>query len=187
MNSIFLTIFILIANIIAIALLYYVFGKNIEKNKKLIYIMIAVGIMYIIILIIYWLSSIGIGNKTVSDNSKNFITFTFVPVNTIIILPYLIYSFGKKKNNEITMEQLNKRTIIVLIIAVILIIFEFFYFRNIQKGIIELVEQKQSNEVETTEENLENNVENNLENTENNQESIIDDINNTENVIENLY
>jgi predicted PurR-regulated permease PerM len=139
--------------------------------------------MYIIILIIYWLSSIGIGNKTVSDSSKDLITFTFVPVNTIITLPYLIHSFEKKKNNEITMEQLNKRTIMVLIIAVILMIFEFFYFRNIQKGIIELVEQKQSNEVETIEENLENNI----ENTENNQESIIDDINNTENVIENLY
>lgn len=83
--------------------------------------------------------------KEAVEASRDMITFTFVPVNAIILIPFLVRSFNQRKNNEITIEQLNKRAIIVFIIAVVLIIGEFFYFRNIEKGIIDIVNQKNSN------------------------------------------
>lgn len=172
MDNLFITLFITIANVVAISLTYHSFDKGLDKNKKMLYTMLGIGTVYIVLLIVYFFSSIGIA-KEASSNAKNMITFTFVPVNTIIMLPALIKSFNKRKNNVITTEQLNRRTILIILLAVIVLISEFFYFRDIQKGIIKFVEQKQneensistSNVIENTEnlENLEGNLEENLE------------------------
>lgn len=132
-----ISIFILVANIIAIVSTYFSFGKKLGKDKKMMYTMIAIGVIYILTLIVYLLSSIGVNNSNVTSASREMITFTFVPVNTIILLPFLIRSFEKAKNKEIKTAKLNQRVIIVAIIAVILMITEFFYFRNIQKNIID--------------------------------------------------
>lgn len=143
MDNIIILLFILVANIVSVLLVYHSFGKNIEKTKQLLYTIITMGIMYIVVLIIFFFSSIGISKEAV-EGSRNMITFTFVPVNAIILVPFLIKSFNQRKNNEITMEQLNRRTIIVVIIALALIIGEFFYFRNIEKGIVDIANQKQN-------------------------------------------
>ena len=127
MDKSVIVIFIFVANVIALLLTYHSFDKRIEKNKRMMYTMIAIGTMYILILVIYFFSSIGI-EKEVSENSKNMITFTFVPVNTIIILPFLINSYKKAKAKEIKMESLNKRVIVIGIIAIILIILLLLVF-----------------------------------------------------------
>lgn len=147
MSNLFITLFIAIANIVAILLIYHSFDKNLEKTKKLLYTMISMGVMYILILIVYFFSSIGLPKEATTE-SKDMITFTFVPVNAIILLPILIRSFNKRKNKTITTGQLNARAIIVVIIGIIVLISEFFYFRNIQKGILELVTQKQESQSE---------------------------------------
>lgn len=157
MDNIFITLFILVANVVAVLLTYNSFDRNLEKTKRFLYTMISIGIMYIFIVTIYFFSSLGL-SKEATESAKNMITFTFVPVNTIILVPVLIRAFKKKKNNIITTKQLNTRTIMVVVIGVILLISEFFYFRNIQKGIIDIVEQKnkeQSQNEYTT--NLESN------------------------------
>lgn len=154
MNNIIIFLFILVANVIAFLLIYNSFNKNVEKTKQLLYTMISMGIVYIVVLIIYFFSSIGL-SKEVTSQAKEMITFSFVPVNSIILIPFLIRSFNKRKNKEITTEQLNRRTIIMIIIAIALIIGEFFYFRNIEKGIIDIANEKQNV--------ITNNVENNEE------------------------
>ena len=151
----FITLFILVANVVGILLVYHSFDNKIEKNKKLMYTMICFGIMYIITLITYFFSSIGIDNKNVSNSSKDMITFTFVPINTIIILPILIRSFNNRKMNKISMNQLNKTAILMFFIILILIILEFFCFRNIQKRIVDIFNIKQN------EMNLNTQIENN--------------------------
>ena len=156
MTNIIINLFILAANVVSILLIYHSFDKNIEKTKKLLYTMISMGVVYIIVLITYFFSSIGLA-KEVTQKAKDMITFTFVPVNAIIIVPFLLRSFNQRKNKEITTEQLNKRTIIVAIIAIIIVVGEFFYFRNIEKGIIDIANQKQDA--------VTNDVENNAENT----------------------
>ena len=142
--EVFITLFIFVANVVGLLLVYHSFDNRIEKNKKLMYTMICFGIMYIITLITYFFSSLGIDNKNVSNSSKNLITFTFVPINTIIIIPILIRSFNKRKMNKISMNQLNRTAILMIIITIILIILEFFSFRNIQKGIIDIFNDKQN-------------------------------------------
>lgn len=156
MTNIIINLFILAANVVSILLIYHSFDKNIEKTKKLLYTMISMGVVYIIVLITYFFSSIGL-SKEVTQKSQDMITFTFVPVNAIIIVPFLLRSFNQRKNKDITTEQLNKRTIIVAILAIVIVVGEFFYFRSIEKGIIDIANQKQ--DVVT------NDVENNTENT----------------------
>ncbi len=140
MDKLVIVLFIFVANCVALLLTYHSFDKKIDKNKRMLYTMIAVGVMYIVISITYFFSSIGI-EKEVSENSKNMITFTFVPVNSIIILPFLINSYKKARRKEIKMENFNKRVIIIGVIAIFLIISEFFYFRNIQNGIIRMMNE----------------------------------------------
>ena len=62
MNTVII-LFILIANIVAILLTYYSFSKDFEKSKKLFYTMISMGVIYIITLIVYLLSTIGIAKE----------------------------------------------------------------------------------------------------------------------------
>ena len=127
MENIFIILFIVIANIVALLLTYHSFGKNIDNQKKMLYTMLGFGTMYIIILIIYWLSSIGIENKAASQSSKDMITFTFVPVNTIILLPILIRAYSKVKNKQMDIQTLNKKHIIGLIISTIIVTSIFYY------------------------------------------------------------
>lgn len=157
MDNVFIMGFIIVANLIAILLTYYSFNKSIEKTKRLLYTMISVGVMYILILIVYSFSSIGIAKKA-SSAAKDMITYTFVPVNTILVLPFMIRSFNKRKENEITTSQLNMRATIVLIITIAILVSEFLYFRKIQQGIIDIYNQKQ---------NMESQNSQNLQNTEN--------------------
>ncbi len=143
MNNIVIFLFILVANVVSIFLIYYSFNKNIEKTKRLLYTMIAMGVIYILVLIVYFFSSIGMP-KEIAEQSKEMITFTFVPVNAIILIPFLLRSFNRRKDNSITTEQLNKRAIIVVIVAIALLVGEFFYFRNIEKGINDRINQKRN-------------------------------------------
>lgn len=176
MDKLFILLFILVANIVSILLIYHSLDKNIEKTKRLLYTMIAMGVVYIIVLIVYFFSSIGI-DKRIATQAKQTIVFTFVPVNSIIVIPFMLRSFNKRKDREITGEQLNKRAVVMFIIAVVIVVIEFFYFRNIEKGIGRIIEQQEaaSNTVNTTVENLtvenkiSNNavVENSISNTEN--------------------
>lgn len=161
MDNVFITGFIIVANLIAILLTYYSFNKSIEKTKRLLYTMISVGVMYILILIVYSFSSIGIAKKA-SSAAKDMITYTFVPVNTILVLPFMIRSFNKRKENEITTSQLNMRATIVLIITIVILVSEFFYFRKIQQGIIDIYNQKQNMESQNSSQASQN-----LQNTEN--------------------
>lgn len=161
-------LFILIANIVAILLTYYSFDRNIDKSKKMFYTMIGMGVVYIVTLVAYLLSSIGIA-KEVSKNAKNMMIFSFVPVNTIIILPILIRSFYKKSNKKISMDKLNKTVTIMAIIALALVIGEFCYFKSFQKDLNKKLDEKKANQNQQTTQNLqENNTEanNNIENIE---------------------
>lgn len=143
MNNIVIFLFILVANVVSILLIYYSFNKNIEKTKRLLYTMIAMGVIYILVLIVYFFSSIGMP-KEIAEQSKEMITFTFVPVNAIILIPFLLRSFNRRKDNSITTEQLNKRAIIVVIVAIALLVGESFYFTNIEKGINDRINQKRN-------------------------------------------
>ena len=159
MSNLFINIFIILANIVAILLTYYSFNKNLDKSKKMLYTMISIGTMYIVILIVYFFSSLGLSKNT-SSNAKNMITFTFVPINAMIFLPILIRTFNKGKSKAITTKQLNRRVIIIAVIGIAVLVSEFFYFRNIQKGINKVLEAKKNELVQEDNSSIEENTEN---------------------------
>ena len=130
-------------------------------------------IIYISVLVIYFFCSIG-NDKDIATQAKQTIVFTFVPVNSIILIPYLLRSFNKRKNKEITGDQLNKRAVTMVIIAVVLIVSEFFYFRNIEKGIGRIIEQQEATN-NTANIAVENQISNSeiVENTISNLENLI--------------
>ena len=82
--NIYLMIIILIANIIGISIIYQ-FIKKLEKKEKIIFIAVSVAIVYILILIVYWISGFNI-DKSIHEQSKDFITYIFVPVNVILFI-----------------------------------------------------------------------------------------------------
>ena len=187
MTNLFILLFILVANIVSILSIYHSFDRNIEKTKRLLYTMIAMGIVYIVVLIIYFFSSIGI-DKQIATQAKQMVVFTFVPVNSIILIPFLLRSFNKRKDKEITARQLNNRAVTMFIIAVVLVVSEFFYFRNIEKGIGRIIEQQEASTnsaVTNSVLNTENNsIENSILNTENQANSIVNS--EVNNVLENI-
>ena len=98
MNSI-ITLFIIAANVIAILLVYFSLEKNMDKQRKIITIMASIGSVYIITLVVYLLSSIGVEKIAAAETVRNAIIMAIVPVNVILFLPFLICSFKKMQNN----------------------------------------------------------------------------------------
>lgn len=94
MDSI-ITLFIMAANVIAILLVYFSLEKDMNKQKKIITIMASIGSVYIITLVVYLLSSIGVEKISAAEKVRNAIIMAFVPVNVILFLPFLICSFKK--------------------------------------------------------------------------------------------
>lgn len=157
MIQLLIQIFILLANIVAVLLVYYSFGRTTDKQKRFFGTMISIGLMYIVVLIVYSLSSIGIEQNSSSDTAKQLYTMSFVPINAIIIEPLLIHSYIDTKNKKIQVESLNRRAIIIIIVSIILLTWEFFFFRNTQKQIIETQNKLQQN-ANSSSTNLINNV-----------------------------
>lgn len=135
-TNIFIVLFIGLANIIAGLLVYYAFGKEMEKQKKLFNTMIAIGTMYMVAVLVYSLSSIGIEKVSTAETAKTMLLTAIVPVNTILIAPFLIFSYMRVQQKKLDISKLNVRTIIVGIIALVILISEFFYFRTFQKDLV---------------------------------------------------
>lgn len=132
--DLFIIIATIVANAVALILIYF-FIKPLEKKDKIVFIAISVAINYVVVSAIFLLSSIGIDEKVV-ELAKNFVTYLFVPVNMIVLMPIIANTYCKLKQKDIKSEQLKKRFIIISALAVILIVFEVFYFRNLQVNII---------------------------------------------------
>ena len=185
---ILILIFILILNIVAIALTYYCLS-HIEKKERIIFIGVGIAITYILTSFVYWLSTKDVAIKEVSELGKNLITFLFVPINSIIVLPIFAKSYNKYKIGSLASDKLRNRTIILAIILLILLIAECSYFKDIQNSVVILIKKNNEKDVEEQQSILNSITENIISNTENintevNQTS--NDINNeTTNAIEN--
>ena len=140
--------FILVLNAVAIALTYYCLS-NVEKKEKLITIAIGIAVIYVLTSFVYWLSTKDIEIKEVSDMGKNLITFMFVPINSIIILPILAKSYNKYKIGRLASEYFKNRVVVLSVLLVIILIIEFFYFKDSQKGVITLIENNNQKRNET--------------------------------------
>ena len=64
--NIFIILFILLINVINIFAIYKLLGKDIKNKEKIIFIAVGVAIMYMLVSVVYWLSSIGM-DKNAAD------------------------------------------------------------------------------------------------------------------------
>ena len=145
----FLMLFILLLNIVAIVLTYYCL-EDADKKDKVIFIAIGIAVMYMLTSLIYWISSRGIEVKEISETGKNLLTFLFVPINGILVLPILAKSYRRYKTGRINGNHLRNRAILLGILLLIVLIVECIYFKDIQNGVINMLNEKKQEEQLTT-------------------------------------
>lgn len=176
--NIFLILAIIIANVIAITIVYQILKKQ-PKKEILIFIAASITIIYLIISLIYWLSGFGI-DASVHESSKNFVTFLFVPINVIIFVPYIAFQYKKirqnKKIEKYDIEKISTKIAILLTAFIITCIGEFFYFKNIQFNIKDISEANQKIKVTTTNTDTITNVTESNDNTINTVENSVNTI-----------
>ncbi len=137
---IFIYLCILALNLAAIFMTYKFLGEDIEKKEKAIFIVIGIAIMYMTVSLTYWLSTKNIDLGVSKDVGKNFITFTFVPINSMLVLPFLARSYKYLKESKLSTQKFRNRVILATVILVIALIVEFFYFKDIQNGILSIIQ-----------------------------------------------
>lgn len=152
--NIYIMLAIILANVIAISIVYQ-FIKRLNKKEKILFIAVCVAIVYILISIVYWFSGFKI-DKTIHEKTKSFVTFMFVPVNVILFIPYIAFNYIKLKDKKIKREIFIKKCMVVGIVAIIVLIGEYFYFKNIQQNISKISENVQN--AETKNEIIEENT-----------------------------
>ena len=155
--NIIIMLTIILANAIAISILYQ-FVKRLDKRDKLIFIGSCVAIVYILITIVYWISGFGIDEK-IHEECKSFVTYMFVPVDVILFMPFVAYNYMKYKDKKIKKEELIKKIVIILLVGVVVLIGEYFYFKNIQHNVKQIginVENTQNTNTENEEQTINN-------------------------------
>lgn len=139
MNILILGAIVLI-NAFAIALVYQ-FIKKLPSKEKLIFIAVSLAIHYILITIVYWFSSFGV-DKAVVDTAGQFIIYMFVPINTILTIPFIANAYYKLKKDKLPKQKFINRCILMILLGIVILIIEYFYFQSIQTGIAEMMLKK---------------------------------------------
>ncbi len=137
---VFIYICILALNVVAILLTYHFLGNELDKKSKGIFIVIGTAIMYLLVTFVYWISTKNIDVGLNAEMGKNLITFTFVPVNALCVLPFLANSYKHFKAGELKEIPFRNRVILLAVVLLILLVIEFFYFKDIQNGILSMVQ-----------------------------------------------
>ena len=140
---IFIYLCILILNVVAVFMTYKFLGEDFEQKQKLTFIVVGIAIMYMLVSLIYWLSTKNIDLGTTNEMGKNFIVFTFVPINCMIVLPFLASSYKYFKQGRLKTQNFKNRIILIAVILIIVLVLEFFYFKDIQNSILSMIQAAQ--------------------------------------------
>ena len=139
---IFIYLCILLLNIVAIFMTYKILGENFEKKEKSIFLVVGIAIMYMIVSLVYWLSTRGVDLGINNEIGNNFVVFTFVPINSMLVLPFLASSYKYFKQGRLKKQNFKNRIILLCVILIIALILEFFYFKDIQNSILNMIAAK---------------------------------------------
>ena len=140
--ELFIYFCILALNILTVFLTYKFLGNDTEKKEKWIFVIVGFAIMYMLVSAVYWLSTKNIDLGIGASTAQNLITFAFVPVNGIAVLPFLARSYYYFKMGRLQQNKFKNRIILLVVALAIILIIEFFYFKNIQTGILNIINAK---------------------------------------------
>ena len=133
--------------IISIVWIWHNLG-NIEKPRKVAFIIIGLLIMYIFTVILYNFSSSNIAypSEEIQKTVSNTLILVFTGLNALIFLPFIANLLDKILEEEIGKQKAQRRIIILLIIFVICIFVEKGYLESTQEGIINIYNEVQNAE-----------------------------------------
>ncbi len=137
--DIFILIGIVLVNVIAILIVYH-FIKQLNNKQKIVIIAMGIAFNYILVMIVYALSSIGM-DAQIAETANSFITFIFVPINTIMNVPFLASSYCRYLQKKLTKQKMRNRIIIVVLVTLVIMVLEYFYFQSIQAGVAAMLEK----------------------------------------------
>ena len=145
MMNLFLILAIILTNAVALGLVYQIL-KRIPKKELLIFMAASVAIIYIFVSITYFISGFGIDEK-IHESSKNMIIYLFVPVDIILFIPYLALQYRKAKEKKIKYIEFANKMAIEIVIFIILLVGEGFYFHSIQQNIDTIGKNQEGNTI----------------------------------------
>lgn len=125
--------FIVIMNLASILVIFKALS-NIELKNKIILVAIGEIVMYVILYIVYSISSAG-ADELVVNSSRQIILFTLLPINIVCLEFPLMLTLKKLQQGDIDDNQFKKRMTICLIVCIIVLVLEFVYIKDIQAGI----------------------------------------------------
>lgn len=130
----FIMFIVVVLNALCIFLMYKLL-KDIDKKEKFIFIAVGVAIMYGITAFVHWISINGLDEVYKDGVAKDIVTFLFVPINGLIILPALASSYNSYKQKKLSLNMLGKRTSVLLIPLLIVLILECIFIKNVQVAV----------------------------------------------------
>ena len=135
--------------IVVLFIIYIVCAWNSTKefeNNLLRISFIFVGTLFITLLtlILFWISKIGVEypKKEMIGEVRRIILLSFIPINGFLILTQTASIFAQAKSGMVSKEDMQKKIKRLVIIFIILIVIEAIYFKNIQNGMIRIIQNK---------------------------------------------
>ena len=138
-----MTLIIIVTIIMFLVLIGWTWSNlaSIDRNKKIGYILASIAIMMIVTLIIFSISKIGINyeNENMVGPVRILLVAVFTSLNGFVVIQYIARILGRTYEQTIEKEEANKKIAIILIIFIIIAIIECLYMKNIQNGILDMM------------------------------------------------
>ena len=152
--AIFINLIIIVIYLIGIAWMWQNL-EDLEKNKKVIVILIGLMLMYIVTNIIFAISkeTINYENVKMKNNVGKIIVRLFTGLN-VFFIPIAIKNIMKVKNGEQDENTFKIKSFIIIMIFIICMFVENGYMKNIQNGILDVYKSNKTNEISNESENV---------------------------------
>lgn len=121
---------------------------NIEKTRKIAFILIGLCITYLITIVLYNISSTDMTypSEEIKKMVSNTLILIFTGLNALIFLPFIANLFDNILEEEIEKNQAQKRMIVIFIIFIVCVFIENGYLKDTQEGIINMYNEVQNAE-----------------------------------------
>ncbi len=135
-----------------IGLLFFVYFVWVWKSSRefdniiIRMILLIIGTLFSVLLtyVLFIISKIGLDypKEEMIRYIRNIILLVFVPINGFAIIPQFVNLCSRIKNGSISDEEKKRKIRILVVVFILLMILECFYFKNIQNGMLNYMKLK---------------------------------------------
>ncbi len=119
--------------------------KEFEDQKiRIAYLIVGTLFIAMVTLIIFLVSKIGVNypKKEMVGQVQKIVLLVFTPINGFVVLTQFSSVFQQIRSGMVSKEKMDKKIKTLLIVFTILIITECIYVKNVQYGIIKIINSK---------------------------------------------